>query len=99
MEEGGSGRSVYVFDEECSLEDSSLLEMAEEVADVRRLSPIFREAANELGVLAESYDEACVFIHVNNINERFDQHPCAVNTTHWNNGVNHLMVDFSDNSR
>lgn len=97
--EGGTGVSIYVYDEECTLEDSSLLETASEVENARMLSPIFREAAKELGLLAESYETACIFIHVNNAIKLRDNTPCAVNTPLWRNGANHLMVDLSDNSR
>lgn len=99
VSEGGTGSSIYVYDDECSLKDSSLLTMSIEMENARMLSPFFRKAANELGVLAESYATACMFIHVNNVNVLHNQTPCAVNTPLWSNGTNHLMVDFSDNSR
>lgn len=92
----GNGPSIYVYDYDCTLTDSYSLPMATEVENGRMLSPVFRNAAHNAGVLAKTYASACVFIHVNN---RVDQEPCATTSPLWNNGANHLMIDLTDSTR
>lgn len=70
--------------------------MLKESNQNRKPSPIWRDAANEMGVLAETYESACMFIHVNN---RVDREPCAVDTPLWNYGANHFMIDLTDSGR
>lgn len=70
--------------------------MGDEVLDGRHLSSFWRVAARDAGLLAETYESSCAFIHVNN---RVDQEPCAAETPLWRNGANHLMVDLTDSTR
>lgn len=90
----GRGK-IYVYDYDCSLGNSSSLPM-EEVLDGRHLSSFWRVAARDAGLLAETYESSCAFIHVNN---RVDQKPCAPKMPLWRNGANHLMVDLTDSTR
>lgn len=86
--------------ESTALSDSSALLTADgrgvgdEEDDDHYIGWVFRNAAREAGVLAPTYDSACVFMHVTRGNER-----CAVKTPLWNDGVNHVMVDFGDSGR
>ena len=57
---------------------------------------VMGKAVSEAGLLAETYDSACIFIHVNN---GYASMPCATESRLWNDGVNHLMVDFPDITR
>ena len=92
----GPGPTIYVHDAECSLANSSDLPIVEEnLHGNHHVSPAWRLAAKEAGVLAETYESACVFIHVS-IQTPW---PCPSKTPLWNNGMNHLMVDFGDISR
>lgn len=97
VSQGGLGPTIYVYDHDCTLKDSSELEFAREVDDGHFLSPIWRDAARDVGVLAEKYETACAFIEVNM--RRAKDPPCATRSPLWNNGVNHLIMDFTDTSR
>lgn len=66
--------------------------LGQEKEDSHYIGWVFRNAAREAGVLADSYETACVFMHVNMVNEE----SCVTRAPLWNNGVNHVMVDFSD---
>lgn len=90
---GGPGPSIYVFDATCSVANSSALPPSTESL---MLSHTWREAARGAGVLAESYAEACMFLHVN---KRVGSVPCPAERPLWNGGRNHVMVDFTDYSR
>ncbi len=90
---GGPGPSVYVFDATCSLADSSALPPTNESP---MLSHTWREVAREAGVLAERYQDACLFLHVN---KRLGSVPCPAKGPLWNGGRNHVMVDFTDRTR
>lgn len=90
------GPKIYVYDDECSLKDSGDMDIVSEVKDWHNISPIFRNAARELGVLAETYESACMFIDVNT---KAKQAPCATSSPLWNEGANHLMIDLTDGSR
>ena len=89
---------MYVYDNDCSLANSSLLGNATTYhADERDMSgAIWRTAAANAGLLAETYESACLFVHVN---ERVDHEPCASRAPLWNEGSNHVMVDLTDFSR
>lgn len=89
----GPGPSIYVYDSQCSLENSSELPPSNESL---QLSHTWREAAREAGVLSEEYETACLFVQVNKL---VDRDPCAVETPLWNGGANHLMVDLTDLTR
>ncbi|CAN0259316.1 unnamed protein product, partial [Ascophyllum nodosum] len=93
----GQGPTIYVHDGDCSLADSS--DLTSVATNSRRVQDhpgtAWREAAKEAGVLAETYESACAFIQVN----PKSNHPCPVDTPLWNDGANHLMVDFGDISR
>lgn len=89
----GPGPSVYVYDSECSLQNSTSLPPSNESL---QLSHTWREVAREAGILSETYEDACVFVHVN---KRLDRDPCATESPLWNGGVNHLMVDLTDFTR
>eukprot|EP00903_Cladosiphon_okamuranus_P016255 g14993.t1 len=65
---------------------------------------VFREAARDAGVLAESYESACVLMHVTGsgkvlTDEQRKWSRCPVRSPLWNNGTNHVMVDFGDDGR
>lgn len=90
--------TMYVYDDNCSLADSrELPKGTEEVADDRnRMNSYWRKAAHDAGLLAETYDSACLFVHVN---QRVDREPCAPHAPLWNRGANHVMVDLTDYTR
>lgn len=89
---GGPGPSIYVFDATCSLANSSALPPSRESL---MLSHTWREMARAAGVLSESYNDACLFLHVN---KRLTT-PCPAESPLWNRGRNHVMVDFTDRTR
>lgn len=89
---GGPGPSIYVFDATCSLANSSALPPSKESL---MLSHTWREMARAAGVLSESYWDACLFVHVN---KRMGT-PCPAESPLWNEGKNHVMVDFTDRTR
>lgn len=94
-------RGIYVYDYNCSLTDTKALLAADEEQrvggkrDPHYIDWVFRNAAQEAGVLAATYESACLFMHVT----RGEKEPCAVNTPLWKSGMNHVMVDFGDNGR
>jgi len=100
-----SGPKIYVFDNYCSLADSDAISsdaldnagepLRKEELDEHILSWVFRDAAREVGALAATYESACMFIDVS----WGEKEPCAVNTPLWNNGSNHVMVNFGDKGR
>lgn len=97
--DGVRGFAIYVFDSDCSLSDSGDLsfdgEGHGEEQNPHYIDWVFRNAAREAGILATTYDSACLFVHVT----RGEKEPCAVSTPLWNSGVNHVMVDFGDQGR
>lgn len=98
--ESGPGTGMYVYDSECSLADSELLSVDGRTMDGERLGPhdvawFWRRALKDEGLLAETYESACMFIHVSWVGVK----PCAVEAPLWNGGANHVMVDLSDKSR
>lgn len=91
---------MYVYDEECSLADSEFLSVDGKTRDGEKLGPhdvawFWRRALKEAGLLAETYESACMFIHVSWVGVK----PCAAEAPLWNGGANHVMVDFSDKGR
>jgi len=99
---GASGVKIYVFDNLCTLSDSDSISLEAQGENLPRgqrythvLSWIFRNAAQEAGALAATYDSACMFIHVG----WRGPEPCPVNTPLWNNGSNHVMINFGDGGR
>eukprot|EP00903_Cladosiphon_okamuranus_P016253 g14991.t1 len=70
--------------------------MGEEQEDSHYIGWVFREAAREAGILADSYKSACMIMHVSS---REHQRECALRSPLWNNGTNHVMVDFGDKGR
>lgn len=95
-----ASNSVYVYDSECSLLDSSTL-LAQDggQVDPHRMNHhyiewVLRDEARKAGLLAATYESACMYVHVG-----FGQEACAVHAPRWNNGSNHLMVDMSDDGR
>lgn len=78
---------------QCSEADSRDLPNANHNGDdLQHQGSYWVEALREAGMLADTYEEACVFIHVNTHNH--DQ-PCAVNATLWNDGANHVMMELT----
>lgn len=92
----GTPPKVYIYDNNCSLTPSYEMEMTDTVEDVNLLNPVLRGAANELGILAETYESACIFI---DINVFVNHYSCAPSAPLWNNGMNHFIIDFSDWTR
>lgn len=82
---------MYVYDDGCSLSDSDSPSYSSQEGVIRT----FKNAAREAGVLAATYESACLFVHVS----RADNKPCAVNAPLWNSGMNHVMVNFGDQGR
>lgn len=85
-----NGPLIYVYDATCSLAPSSALPPSNESL---MLSHSWREAARKAGVLAERYEDACLFISINKLT------PCATSSPLWNGGANHVMVDLTDRAR
>ncbi|CAM9896538.1 unnamed protein product, partial [Ectocarpus fasciculatus] len=84
---------IYVYDQECSLADSSGLRINDHTnLDKQHKEPYWREAVWRAGLLANTYEEACLFIHVNTHNH---DEPCATRAPLWNEGVNHIMMEFT----
>lgn len=92
------GPKVYVYDDHCSLRPSNELPLLGESGGWLKIDSLFRRAAYEMGILAETYESACFFIHVHKSTRR-DEEPCATSAPLWNDGVNHVMVYFSDDGR
>ncbi|CAM9341025.1 unnamed protein product [Ectocarpus sp. 4 AP-2014] len=97
-----SNGGIYVFDGECSLQDSSELLAADQEYEVSRTrvgdqdaAVALRNETAQLGMLADTYASACMFVHVGKGLKR----PCAVNQPRWNDGANHLLVDMYDKGR
>ncbi len=97
-----SGVKIYVFDNECTLSDSDLIltqgpgeDQKVEARYTHALSWVFRNAAREAGILAPTYESACMFIHLG----WGESKPCPINAPLWNNGSNHVMINFGDGGR
>eukprot|EP00752_Nemacystus_decipiens_P005375 g4875.t1 len=92
-EGGATVPKIYVYDRECSLTDSYQLPMSDHSKDDRQNQDSYwREAVWKAGMLAETYEEACLFIHVNTHNH---DEPCATRAPQWNGGVNNIMMEFT----
>ncbi|CAM9963910.1 unnamed protein product [Ectocarpus sp. 4 AP-2014] len=84
---------IYVYDQECSLADSNKLRINDHTnLDKQHQGSYWREAVWRAGMLANTYEEACLFIHVNTHNH---DEPCATRAPLWNGGVNHIMMEFT----
>ena len=95
---GGNGINMYVHDGECSLRNSSELSFDGKLNGEKldhQEGWVWRSALRDAGLLAETYESACLFIHVSLRSRK----PCPPTTPLWNGGVNHVMVDFSDLNR
>ena len=94
----GSGPRLYVYDQDCTLANSS--ELTAVSGGTRQyhheIVSYWRQAAMEAGVLAEAYKSACLFVHVR---KHQAEQPCAAHSPLWNGGANHIMVDFTDGGR
>ncbi|CAM9868803.1 unnamed protein product [Ectocarpus sp. 12 AP-2014] len=93
---------IYVFDSECSLLETSELRVPDEGQKVswawmdhHYVEWVLRNEAEQLGMLAETYESACILVHVSPGSTK----PCAVDQPRWNGGANHLLVDMSDKGR
>ncbi|CAM9719158.1 unnamed protein product, partial [Ectocarpus fasciculatus] len=93
---------IYVFDSECSLRETSELRAPDEGREVSRarmnhhyIEWVLRNEAEQMGMLAETYESACMFVHVSPGSNK----PCAVDQPRWNGGANHLLVDMADKGR
>lgn len=80
----GTGPSIYVYDDNCSLADSDQL--------LHRDASHWSDAVSRVGLLAKSYESACMFIQVNS---HAHEEPCAPQAPLWNGGANHIMIDFT----
>ena len=97
---GGNGINMYVHDGDCSLRNSSELSFDGELSggsgeDNHQEGWVWRSALRDAGLLAETYESACLFVHVS----LWGTKPCPPTTPLWNGGVNHVMIDFSDQNR
>lgn len=96
---GGNGMSMYVYDADCTLADSDEMSLDGRLNGARldhhQAGWVWRRALRDAGLLAETYEAACLFIHVSTWGTK----PCPPTTPLWNGGVNHVMVDFSDLNR
>lgn len=92
----GTAFRVYVYDEDCSLKASK--EMPSFYTPTAPIDCAMRHVARELGILAETYETACLFIHVR-VHAWGVQNLCAPSAPSWNHGANHLMIDFTDETR
>lgn len=94
--DGVGGPKIYVFDSDCSLSDSDSPSFhGEEENGLPNLGAVFQHAAREAGILATTYESACMFLYAG----RAEREACAVNTPLWKSGANHVMVNFGDNPR
>ncbi|CAM9569737.1 unnamed protein product, partial [Ectocarpus sp. 13 AM-2016] len=82
-------KGIYVYDEKCTLADSSRIPCGE------GSYCLLRRTAQQAGMLAESYEDACMFIMQNHVRKV----SCATSAPLWNDGVNHVMFDITDPSR
>lgn len=84
--DGVKAFTIYVFDSSCSLSDSANLSFdggdRRGEDDPHHIDWVFRNAAREAGVLAATYDSACLFMHVTR-----GEGACAVSTPWWNLGL------------
>lgn len=80
----GTGPTIYVYDDNCTLANSNQLQ--------HRDASHWSNAVRRVGLLAESYESACLFIQVNS---HAHEEPCAPRTPLWNGGANHFMIDFT----
>lgn len=71
--------------------------LGDEKDDPHYIGWVFRNAAREAGVLAASYESACMIMHVSRGGRGASD--CALRSPLWNDGVNHVMVDFGDEGR
>lgn len=96
---GGNGSGMYVYDSTCTLADSDQLSFDGRLNGVKldhhEAGWVWRSALRDTGLLAETYESACLFIHVSTKGSK----PCPPTAPLWNGGVNHVMVDFSDENR
>lgn len=92
----GPGPTLYVYDLDCSLADSSDMSTVAEGMDKEHVASTWRGAAKDAGVLAETYESACAFVYVNS---RANMDPCVTRAPLWNGGVNNLVVDYTDHAR
>ncbi|CAM9666002.1 unnamed protein product, partial [Ectocarpus sp. 12 AP-2014] len=81
---------------QCTLADSSKISCGQEGSGC-----ILRRAVRKAGLLAESYEDACMFIMVSGefSKNHVRQISCATSAPLWNDGVNHMMFDLTDPSR
>lgn len=87
--------TIYVYDSDCSLDPTHMLEISSTTRG-HNPSPILRYVAREMGVLADTYESACLFVDVN---DKAGRRPCGPSSPLWNDGANHLMIDTTDSSR
>lgn len=101
--DGYSG--IYVYDASCSLANSSALLGSQEMEqdqwtlkfDHANIGGTLRNEANDAGLLAHTYESACLFVSATSSAPGLTS--CAVEQPYWNGGSNHLMVDLSDKGR
>lgn len=93
--------SIYIYDSGCSLLDSSTLLAQDGTQQVsasrmnnRYLERVLRNEAKDAGLLAETYESACIYVHAG-----YDEGACAVRSPQWNEGSHHLMINMSDKGR
>lgn len=98
-----STEGIYIYDSDCSLLDSSTLLARDgtQKVDAHRmnhhyLERVLRDEAKDAGLLAATYESACIYIH---IGEGGRGEACPVRSPLWNEGSQHLMVDMSDEGR
>lgn len=86
-------RSLSLRLHQCSLAASHQLPITDHRRDDKQnQNSYWREAVWKAGMLADTYEEACLFIHVNTHNH---DEPCATRSPLWNGGANHIMMEFT----
>lgn len=76
--------------------------VGEENANHHFIGWVFLDAAQEAGVLAESYEKRVHAYARHRADKKTQRHAegmalgCPVRSPLWNDGVNHVMIDFGD---
>ncbi|CAN0262342.1 unnamed protein product [Ascophyllum nodosum] len=91
--------SIYAHDFNCTNALSSEIMARSKAVGQYRSVPIialkiFREIALEKGILVDRAEDACIIVYAVAARSR-----CLPDTSEWNGGRNHLLIDFNDEPR